>query len=166
MADLGRRFEALRQRATAGEEQELLFAVPENNKCSGPLYEIVFMLETWLRRNKLRDRVQITYSTYEHSFIQAFGPRLHDVVVAEFAERGIEGHTGEVLEEVVEGEARFAGGVSRRFDELISFPPYVAACRYEALPSDDRGFLRTELATRQVEGHAEIYAPGDPATSP
>jgi NADH dehydrogenase FAD-containing subunit len=166
MADLGRRLEALRERAAAGQDQEVLFVVPENNKCSGPLYEIVFMLETWLRRNKLRDRVKITYSTYEQSFIQAFGPRLHDVVVAEFGERGIEGHTGEVVEEVVEGEAGFATGISRRFDELISFPPYVAGCRYEALPSDDRGFLRTELDTRLVQGHAEIYAPGDAGDFP
>src|SRR6266511_3713784 len=143
MADPGRRLESLRGREATGQDQEVLFVVPENNKCAGPLYEIAFMLETWLRRNKVRDRVMITYSTFEQSFIQAFGPRLHEVVVAEFAERGIEGHTAEVVEAVVEGEARFVGGISRRFDELISFPPYVAACRYEALPSDDRGFLQT-----------------------
>ena len=59
--------------------------MPPNNKCAGPLYEIVFMLETWLRREGMRERVKITYSTFEQSFIQAFGPRLHEVVVAEFA---------------------------------------------------------------------------------
>jgi sulfide:quinone oxidoreductase len=166
MSDLGRRIETLRSRAEAGENQEALFVVPPNNKCAGPLYEIVFMLETWLRRNKLRDRVKITYSTFEQSFIQAFGPRLHEVVSAEFSERSIEGHTGEVLEEVVDGEARFGGSVKRRFDQLISFPPYVAGVRYEALPADDRGFLATDLRTRQVEGHPEIYAPGDAGDFP
>jgi sulfide:quinone oxidoreductase len=166
MSDLRRRLEALRARAEAGEHQNVLFVVPANNKCAGPLYEIVFMLETWLRRNKLRERVEITHSTFEGSFIQAFGPRLHDVVSAEFAERSIEGHTGEVVEEVVEGEARFAGGTTRKFDELISFPPYVAALRYEGLPADDRGFLETDFRTRQVQGHPEIYAPGDAGDFP
>jgi sulfide:quinone oxidoreductase len=166
MSELGRRLEAVRSRAEAGGHQEIPFIVPPNNKCAGPLYEIVFMLETWLRRNKLRERVKITYSTFEQSFIQAFGPRLHEVVSAEFDERSIEGHTGEVVEEVVDGEARFAGGTVRKFDELVSFPPYVAAIRYEALPADDRGFLLTDLRTRQVQGHPEIYAPGDAGDFP
>ena len=166
MTDLGRRIQSLRERAAAGIDQEVLFVVPTNNKCAGPLYEIVFMLETWLRREGLRERVKITHSTFEQSFIQAFGPRLHEVVVAEFAERGIEGHTGEVLEEVSAGEARFTGGIKRSFDHLISFPPYVAAHRYDTLPSDDRGFLQTELETRQVKGHPEIYAPGDAGDFP
>jgi sulfide:quinone oxidoreductase len=166
MLELGQRLRKLRERAAAGAEQEVLFCVPPNNKCAGPLYEIVFMLETWLRREGVRDRVKITYSTFERSFIQAFGPRLHEVVVAEFAERGIEGHVGELVEEVTADEARFAGGTARRFDHLIAFPPYVAACRYGALPSDDRGFLETDLETRQVKGHPDIYAPGDAGDFP
>ncbi len=156
----------LRDRAARGEEREVLFLVPPNNKCAGPMYEMVFMLETWLRRQGVRDRVRITYSTFERSFIQAFGPRLHDVVTAEFAERGIEGHTEEVVTEVAVDEVRYAAGHARRFDTLISFPPYVSAVTYEGLPSDDRGFLETEFETRQVKGHPEIYAPGDAGDFP
>jgi NADH dehydrogenase FAD-containing subunit len=166
MGELGRRLERLRTRAAAGEDQRVLFVVPPNNKCAGPLYEIVFMLETWLRREKVRDRVQITYSTFEQTFIQAFGPRLHEVVVAEFAERGIEGHTAEVVERITEREAHFAGDVTREFDELIAFPPYIAALRYEALPADDRGFIETDLQSRQVVGSAGSYAPGDAGDFP
>ena len=94
MLDLASASSASATSARAGERQRVLFLVPPNNKCSGPLYEIVLMLETWLRREHARDRVDITWSTYERSFIQAFGPRLHDVVDREFAERGIDGHTG------------------------------------------------------------------------
>lgn len=161
-AALGR----LRERASAGERQDVLFLVPPNNKCAGPLYEMVFMLETWLRREHARDPVSIAYATYERTYIQAFGPRLHDVVTGEFAERGIVGATEQVVTEVRDGEAVFADGTTRRFDLLITFPPYVAAVRYEGLPSDDRGFLRTELETRQVVGHPEIYAPGDAGDFP
>jgi sulfide:quinone oxidoreductase len=166
MLDLRRRFASLRDAAKAGSERRVLFLIPPNNKCAGPLYEIVFMLETWLRREGVRDQVQITYSTYEGSFIQAFGPRLHEVVVSEFAERGIDGHTGETSTEVLEGEVRYADGSTRAFDELVAFPPYVAGLRFPGLASDDRGFLRTDLATRQVEGNPDVYAPGDAGDFP
>jgi sulfide:quinone oxidoreductase len=161
MLGLRARLEDLRARALAGEHQEVLFLVPPNNKCSGPLYEIVFMLETWLRREGVRDRVDITWSTYEQSFIQAFGPRLHEVVTAEFAERGISGHVGEVVEKVTDEGVVYADGTVRRFDHLISFPPYAAALPVPGLDADDRGFVRTDLATRQATGHPDVYVPGD-----
>jgi NADH dehydrogenase FAD-containing subunit len=166
MLSLRAAFEALRNRAAGGEEQAVLFLVPPGNKCAGPLYEMVFMLETWLRREGVRDRVRIAYSTFEQSFIQAFGPRLHDVVRSEFAERGIEGQIAQPVQEIVAGEARFAGGLAQPFDLLVSFPPYVAAVAYDGLPSDERGFLLTDFETRQVQGHPEIYAPGDAGDFP
>jgi sulfide:quinone oxidoreductase len=166
MLDVRRRFADVRDRAGRGERQRVLFLVPPNNKCSGPLYEIVFMLETWLRRAHARDRVDITLSTYEHGFIQAFGPRLHELVTAQFAERGIDGHTEEVATEVRPGEVRYADGSSRAFDQLIAFPPYVAAVRYPALASDDRGFVATVFETRLAAGHDDVYVPGDAGDFP
>jgi sulfide:quinone oxidoreductase len=166
MRDVRRRFEQVRDRARAGERQRVLFLVPPNNKCSGPLYEIVFMLETWLRRNDARDLVDITWSTYEHGFIQAFGPRLHELVTEEFAERGIEGHVEETAVEVTEEEVRYADAGSRGFDHLIAFPPYVAGVRYPALDSDDRGFITTDLETRLALGHDDVYVPGDAGDFP
>jgi sulfide:quinone oxidoreductase len=160
------RFAQARDRARRGERQRVLFLVPPNNKCSGPLYEIVFMLETWLRRQQARERVDITWSTYEHGFIQAFGPRLHDLVEGEFARRGIDGHTEEVVTEVLPDEVRYADGSARGYDHLIAFPPYVAAVRYSALPSDDRGFVQTDLETRLVAGLDDVYAPGDAGDFP
>jgi len=161
MLRLRRSFEELRAAAEAGERRRVLFLVPPNNKCAGPLYEIVLMLETWLRRHGGRAGVEITWTTSEPSFIHAFGPRLHDVVAEEFDRRGIEGHTDFVVEEVTPTEARYANGEARGYDLLVSFPPYVAANDFAGLPSDDRGFLETDLATRQVNGHPDIYAVGD-----
>jgi sulfide:quinone oxidoreductase len=158
--------ESIRDRDRAGGEQDVLFLVPPNNKCAGPLYEMVFMLETWLRREHARDCVHLAYATFEQSYIQAFGPRLHDVVEQEFAERHIQGHIGEVVESVGDGEVRFSSGLRKRFDTLISFPPYVAAVTYDGLPHDDRGFLHTEFESRQVVGHPEIHAPGDAGDFP
>lgn len=166
MLDFGTKLSAVRDAAKAGGRQRILLSVPPNNKCAGPLYEIVFMLDTWLRREGVRDRVDLTYRTFEHTFIQAFGPRLHEVVTTEFAERGVNGHNDSPLAEVRAGEAVFGDGSTESFDLLVAFPPYIAGMGYDALPSDDRGFLVTELATRQVERHPEVYAPGDAGDFP
>jgi NADH dehydrogenase FAD-containing subunit len=166
MLDVRKRFERVAERQRAGEQPRVLFLVPPNNKCAGPLYEVVLMFETWLRRNDTRSGVDIAWSTYENTYIQAFGPRLHDVVNDEFSERGIAGHTAETVTEVLPGEVRYADGSKREFDELIAFPPYVSALRYASLPSDERGFIATELTTRRVAGHDDIYAPGDAGDFP
>ena len=166
MLGVRERFERVRDDARAGTRSRVLFLVPPNNKCAGPLYEIVLMFETWLRRQDARRHVDIAWSTFEQSYIQAFGPRLHDVISAEFAERDIEGRTGEIVTEIADGEARYADGTTRAFDHVIAFPPYVSAVRYDALPSDERGFIETDTTTRQVAGHADIYAPGDAGDFP
>jgi sulfide:quinone oxidoreductase len=166
MLGVRHRFEDVRARAAVGERQRVLFLVPPNNKCAGPLYEVVLMFETWLRRQGVREHVDITWSTYEESYIQAFGPRLHEVVSSEYRDRGISGHTHELVAEVRAGEVRYDDGSTRGFDHLIAFPPYVAAADYDGLPRDDRGFLATEPDTRQVQGHGDIYAPGDAGDFP
>ncbi|HSD79936.1 MAG TPA: FAD-dependent oxidoreductase [Solirubrobacteraceae bacterium] len=166
LVDLRGRLEAVRDDAHRGKETGVLFLVPPNNKCAGPLYELVFMFETWLRRSNVRDRVRITWSTFERSYIQAFGPRLHEVVTKEFAERGVDGHVTEVVTEVTADEVRYADGSTRRFDLLISFPPYISAVTYPGLPSDDRGFLKTDFESRLVAGQEHVYAPGDAGDFP
>jgi sulfide:quinone oxidoreductase len=166
MLEVRRRFEQTRDAARRGEPQRVLFLVPPNNKCSGPLYEIVFMLETWLRREHARDHVDIVWSTYEHGYIQAFGPRLDTLVTEEFAARGIEGHRDEIVVEVLPEQVRYADGHTRGYDHLIAFPPYVSAVRYAGLPSDERGFIETDLDTRLVAGRDNVYAPGDAGDFP
>src|SRR5581483_6827021 len=47
-------FDDLLARASSGARTRVAFLVPPNNKCSGPLYEMVMMLDTWLRKNKAR----------------------------------------------------------------------------------------------------------------
>jgi NADH dehydrogenase FAD-containing subunit len=152
--------------ARAGRQQRVLFLVPPNNKCSGPLYEMVMMLDTWLRRKSVRKNVFLTWTTYEDGYIQAFGPRLNGVVEHEFMTRDISGHTGYVVEEIGPSSVRYQGGHDLPYDLLIAFPPYVASTRYQELPADDRGFIATELGSRQVKGHPEIYAAGDAGDFP
>lgn len=163
---LGTRFQQLRSDALSGYRRRVLFLVPPNNKCSGPLYEIAFMLDTWLRKAGCRDTVRISWATCEDGYLQAFGPRLHQVVAAEFADRRIDGHTGLAVDKISAGEAAFTNGELHGFDLLVAFPPYAASVCYPGLPADDRGFLTLEPATRRVVGHPEIHAPGDAGDFP
>jgi sulfide:quinone oxidoreductase len=166
MMRLRKSLETAVETARSGRKQAVVFVVPPNNKCAGPLYEMVMMLETWLRRKKVRESFSITYATYEASFIQAFGPRLDEVVTGEFEHRGIRGLKATRLASVDRSAARFEDGSQLAFDLLVSFPPYVAAARFEGLPSDERGFLRTNSDTRQVVGAQDIYAVGDAGDFP
>ena len=146
--------------------QQLLFLIPPNNRCSGPLYEIVLMTDTWLRRQKIRNHVDIKWSTYEDGFIQAFGPRLNTVVSGEFEERGISGHKGFVVTCVEPNTVLYQNGEQIRFDLLVAFPPYIAGNRYSPLPMDERGFISVDADSRRVKGYAEIFAVGDTADFP
>jgi NADH dehydrogenase FAD-containing subunit len=166
MAKLGGSLQDLLKRAASGAKSRVLFLVPPNNKCSGPLYEMVMMLDTWLRRQRVRDSIELGFTTYEGHYIQAFGPRLHEVVSREFAERGITGKAQMIVRNVERDRALYADGTSAPFDLLVSFPPYVAAQRFVTLPSDDRGFLRADVQTRQVADHPEVYAAGDAGDFP
>jgi len=159
-------FSRLEEQARSGVQQRLLFLVPPNNRCSGPLYEIVMMTDTWLRRQKVRDRVNITWTTYEDGFIQAFGPRLNTVVTDEFEERGISGHKGFVVTHIEPAVVHYQNGENLSYDLLVSFPPYIAGQRYSPLPMDERGFIRVDPDSRRVKGYPNIFAVGDTADFP
>ncbi len=138
-------FTQLVEDARQSRRRQVLFLVPPNNKCSGPLYEMVFMLDTWLRRKRVRSGVDITWSTYEGGYVQAFGPRLNEVVSGEFTRRGVTGHKTFVVDRVEPHEVISRNGERLPYDLLVSFPPYVASTPFASLPADDRGFITTGL---------------------
>lgn len=163
---LGERLRDVARRAAQGLRQQVLFLVPPATTSAVPLYEIVLMLDTWLRRRDLRHRVDLVFTTHEDFYLQAFGSRLHDLVTVEFAARDISGHTGAAVTKVAEGRATYADGAERESDLLVASPALVAAVRYDGLPADDRGFLVCEARSRAVTGNPEIFAPGDAGDFP
>lgn len=166
MLDLRAGFQGLLEPGEGGARRRVLFVVPPNNKCAGPLYEIVLMLETWLRRQGARERTEIVWTTFEQTYIQAFGPRLHEVAAGEFERRGIEGHTDWAVERVEPDSVSYANGEQLPYDLLVAFPPYIASTPFPGLEADERGFLATELGSRRLPGHPEIFAVGDAGDFP
>lgn len=155
-----------KERADGNNRTRFLFLVPPNNRCSGPLYEMVLMLDTHLRDQGWRECVDLIYATKEEAFIEAFGPRLNTVVTDEFRQRHIEGHKGFVVTGIEPGKASFQNGERLPFDVLVSFPPYVASTAFEHLPRDERNFIQVERDSRRVSGHDRIFAAGDTADFP
>ena len=166
MLTLRERFMHLRGRAREGSRPRALFVVPRHNRWSSPVYEVALMLDTWLRRERARDHVDLGFVTHEASFVEAAGPRMHEIIERQFTERGIDAQASERLVEVRAREAFFADGSVEPFDLLVTAPPHRAGVCYEGLPVDEHGFVRVESATRQVVGHPEIYAPGDAGDFP
>jgi sulfide:quinone oxidoreductase len=159
-------FYQLAEQAHEGHHRQVLFLVPPNNKCSGPLYELGLMLDTWLRRKGVRRAVDIVWSTYESGYIQAFGPRLNEVIAQEFADRGIDGYPKYAVERIERGAVHYTNGRDLAYDLLVTFPPSAASTAFAGLPADQRGFITTEPTTRQVMGYPEIYAVGDTSDFP
>ncbi|MBS0261120.1 MAG: FAD-dependent oxidoreductase [Planctomycetes bacterium] len=166
MLTLRDRITRIIENARHREHSRILFLVPPNNRCSGPLYEMVCMLDTHLRRHHARDHVTLTFATKEGAFIEAFGPRLNSVVAEEFAERHITGHIDHVVTEILPQSVRFQNSSELPYDLLISFPPYAAASHFSGLPTDDRGFVTVDPSSRRVAGSDSVYAVGDTADFP
>ena len=167
MSRLGAGFNGLLEKAKRGERSKALFLIPPNNRCSGPLYELVFMFDTWLRRKKARDWVTISWTTSEKSYIQAFGPKTNEHVTPEFARRGIDAHTEWVVEHVEPDAVHYTNGEVMEYDLLATFPPYKGGREYPGLPTDPRGYLITDdLGTRRLKDHPEIFVPGDAGDFP
>ncbi len=153
-------------RARQGSRSRVLFLVPPNNRCSGPLYEMVCMLDTYLRRQGCREQIDLRFATKEDAYIEAFGPRLNTVVSEEFENRHVEGFISHVVTEVDARRVRFQNGAELDYDLLVSFPPYIAACNFPALPTDDRGFVSVDPSTRRVAGLERVFTVGDAGNFP
>lgn len=156
-------FEAL---TAADGRARVLFLVPPENRWASPLYELAFMLDAWLRRRETRDRVELTFATSESAFMEAFGPRLTDVIAGEMEERGIHARTSIAAAGAEPGVVVFREGERIPFDLLVALPPHVPAVAYPGLPANERGFLRADGPTRQVIDHPGVYAVGDAADFP
>lgn len=166
MLRLREQIELAKEKAASKDRTRFVFLVPPNNRCSGPLYEMVMMLDTHLRESGCREQVDLVYATKEEAFIEAFGPRLNTVVTDEFRERNIEGHKGYVVVGIEPGTVTFQNGERLSYDVLVSFPPYVASTAFEHLPTDDRGFIHVENDSRRVMGQERVFAAGDTADFP
>jgi NADH dehydrogenase FAD-containing subunit len=156
----------LLERAKYGRAQRLLLSLPAHHLYGSALYELAFMIERWLREANVRDRVTITFTTAEKSYLEDFGPQVHEMTKLQFDARGIIHHRSRTLRQVEKNAAHFAKTEVLPFDLMITMPPYVPSVPFPALPSDKRGFVDAHLASRRVKGLNDLFGVGDSCDFP
>lgn len=158
--------EASAKMASARDKRRIVFLAPPGCGWAGALYELAFMTATWLEWKNARAGTEIMLLTAEHRFMDVFGADVHAIIQQDLRSRGIEARRHQHPKRVEDGALVFPEGGRLRYDLLVAAPAHRAALRWEALPTDARGFLRTETASRQVVGYPDIYALGDAADYP
>lgn len=159
-------YQQLVEKTCAGERQRVVFLVPPACQWAGPLYEMAFMLETWFQWKEVRANVDISFITSEQAFMSAFGHQMHDVIEEAFEQRQIEGHTNVPIAEVGPSSLMTEDGTRIPYDLLVAAPAFKSTTTWPHLPMTAEGFLKTELASRQVLDYPDIYAVGDGADYP
>lgn len=154
-------FKALANEASLTNTKRVLFLIPPNNKHSGPLYEMAFLLDSWLKKNNQHDGIELLLTTCEDSYLQTFGDRFDPIISEEFTHRNIKAYKQCEVKQVEPHEVVYKNGQALTYDLLVSFPPYVASTPFLGLPSGPRGFVTTYQESRRVIECPHIYAVGD-----
>lgn len=164
--DIHERFVAIRDQARRGEHRRVLFVVPAHNDWPVPLYELVLMFDSWLRRERVRQAVTVSLATCERGCLRAFGTRAEALLRRELEARAIEAWEHAVLEEVGPSVARFGEAGSLPFDLCVAAAPYRSSADFHALARDSRGFVLVDQGSRQALGCEDVFVVGDAADFP
>jgi NADH dehydrogenase FAD-containing subunit len=161
MLKLRRAFEHLIEDARRGARRKLLFLLPRHNLCASPLYELIFLTDTWLRSRKVREPLALSLATFEKNLVGNLGRPFDALIRERLEERDVEVHSGLVVTEVEPDRCRFANGERLDFDLLVSFPPHLVPKPFEGLANDERGCVRVLRDSRRVVGQERVFAVGD-----
>ena len=159
-------FQEVLRAVEAGETRRIVFGVPPDCRWAGPLYEMVFMLAAWLQWQGARKQVTLALVSAEREHLSILGAGIHEVLTAELERWGIEVYLEHETVRVEAGALVFEKAERQPFDVLIAAPVHRPAVTWTPLPLNADGFVRTKPSTRQVPGHATIYAVGDASDYP
>ena len=132
----------------------------------GPMFELLFGVDTWLRRQGFRSRFELVFFSPAEKPGQRLGGKAVERLLAEMQRRGIRTHLGHKLEGFCANGVRTAGG---NFDaSLIAFMPGLTGPDWAAasgLPLSPGGFIQADAHCR-VTGAERVYVAGDSGSYP
>lgn len=132
-------------------------------KCPAAPYEAAMLIEHYLRKRRVRERVQVDIYAAEASPMGVAGPVVSRGVRDLVAQRGIGYHPSEQVTRVDPQTRRlhFASGAQAPFDVLAAVPPHVApdVVRQAGLASQD-GWLDVDRGTLETR-FPDVFAIGD-----
>jgi sulfide:quinone oxidoreductase len=144
--------------AASGCFPSITFAMPTLNAWPLPLYELALMTKVWLEDTGAT-QVRVDLVTPEPEPLALFGREASDSVRSLLETRGIGLHTNATPVVFRDGALIVVPGRAIRTCRVVTLP-VPDGRRIPGLPSDGRGFLRTDPYGR-VEGRDDVYAAGD-----
>ena len=132
----------------------------------GPMFEMLFGIDTWLRRQGRRDQVALTFFCPSPRPGQRLGDRAVDGLLAEMKRRGIDTHLGHKMKEFTETSVETDGGSVPA--DLILFMPGLTGPDWagaSGLPLSPGGFFQADGGGK-VAGAEHVYVAGDAGSYP
>jgi sulfide:quinone oxidoreductase len=163
--------EAIGRRLTEMDGGRIAFGFGSNPKepaamRGGPMFELLFGIETWLRQQGRRERFELTFFNANAQPGQRLGPRAVQGLLAEMAKRGIATHLGHKLRGFSsQGVSTEGGDVA---SDLILFMPGLTGPTWLAdsgMPLSPGGFLQADEFCRVV-GQERVFVAGDAGSFP
>jgi sulfide:quinone oxidoreductase len=132
----------------------------------GPMFELLFGLETWLNQQGIRDRFRLVFFTPAPQPGKRLGDKAVAKLLGEMKKRGIETHLGHKLKSFENNVVTTEGGEIPA--DLILFMPGMTGPAWmqgTSLPVSPGGMIQAD-AMCQVEGMERVYVAGDAGSFP
>jgi sulfide:quinone oxidoreductase len=132
----------------------------------GPMFELLFGIDTWLRQQGKRDKIEITFFNAAAEPGKRLGEKAVSGLLAEMARRRIDTHLGHKPLGFSEMGVDTEGGHVNA--DLILFMPGLTGPAWAAdsgLPLSSGGFFKADQYCR-VEGADKVFVAGDAGSFP
>jgi sulfide:quinone oxidoreductase len=156
----------------------VVLGAPQGASCFGPAYELAYMIDTELRRRKLRHKVPITFITSEpflgHMGVGGVG-KSRRAIEDGFQERDIKTYTNVEIEEITKEEIKLKDGTAVKHKFSMIVPPFrgVDAILNSPGLGNPKGFVPADEFYRHPKypeiftvGVAMALAPSEPTPVP
>ncbi len=129
--------------------------------CEGPIGEIMFMIDYYLRQHGLREKSTINVFSPGEIFFEDVGENVQSRISPLIKSHEINVFTEKILVEITEKGVKFEDGTFMDSDLSIIIPPYSGTDIIKRSKLGDRyGFIRTNDEMR-VPGFSNIFVVGD-----
>lgn len=132
----------------------------------GPMFELLFGLDTWLNKQGTRDKYRLVFFTPAPRPGKRLGEKAVDKLLGEMKKRGIETHLGHKIQSFENHVVKTEGGEIEA--DLILFMPGMTGPAWmqgSPLPVSPGGMIQADALT-QVQGMERVYVAGDAGSFP
>ncbi|NIA03715.1 MAG: FAD-dependent oxidoreductase, partial [Nitrospirae bacterium] len=131
--------------------------------CEGPIGEIMFMAEHYLKTEKHLSSEDYLINVFSPSevFFEDVGEKPHIMIGKLMEEKSIKLHTNKILKKIEKQHIFFEDGTKLPCDLAIVIPPYKAPkVIIDSELGDEKGFVPTDTSMKHLD-YKNIYAAGD-----